>query len=298
MSRIRSIHPGIFTDEAFMSASLAARMLVMGIWGQAWDDGVFEWKPLTLKARIFPVDSVDMTELLTELEGLSFICRFSANDRPYGAIRNFRKWQKPKMPNASGVLPEELRKYVGLKSEDFSNPSPKPPLMEDGGREREEEEEANDQQQPPYDPAAAAAAALNGFPSEDQIEAKCREATGWQGTTGISAIADLMQEGFDLEGRILPLLREQAALNRERKQPPPKRWAYMAKAIRDVSRRVAPAEKRVEQVIVRPLSADWNALVKSGKPESFMRSMSEKHGGFPVLVSELEQVRFAAGRAA
>ena len=51
MSRIRSIHPGLFTDEAFMEASIPARMLIMGLWCEAWDDGVFEIKPLTIKAR-------------------------------------------------------------------------------------------------------------------------------------------------------------------------------------------------------------------------------------------------------
>ena len=69
MARIRSIHPGIFTDEAFASASMAARMLLIGIWTEAYDDGVFEWKPLTLKMKIFPGDSVDINAVLSELGG-------------------------------------------------------------------------------------------------------------------------------------------------------------------------------------------------------------------------------------
>lgn len=114
MARIRSIHPGLFTDEAYMSASLHARLLLPGIWCEAWDDGVIERRPLRLKARIFPADSVDVDELLRELEDLDMLRPFEVEGRKYAAIRNFRKWQNPKTPNSSGVLPVDLREYVGL----------------------------------------------------------------------------------------------------------------------------------------------------------------------------------------
>ena len=68
MSRIRSVHPGLFTDEAFVGVSMAARVLLIGIWTEAWDDGVFEWKPITLKMKIFPADAVDTGALLEDME--------------------------------------------------------------------------------------------------------------------------------------------------------------------------------------------------------------------------------------
>ena len=138
MSRIRSIHPGLFTDEAFMEASIPARMLIMGLWCEAWDDGVFEIKPLTIKARVFPADAVSVLDLLQELERLSFFCRFEADGKVFGAIRNFRKWQRPKTPNKSGVLPDGLRKYVGITDDDSGNVSEKVPQREDEGGRREE----------------------------------------------------------------------------------------------------------------------------------------------------------------
>ena len=121
MARIRSVHPGLFTDEAFMSCGFAARQLIVGLWCEARDDGVFEWKTLTLKARIFPVDNIDVEELLAELESHDIIRRFEAGGKSYGAVRNFRKYQRPKKPNDSGVLPDEFRTYVGL-SEGGSEP--------------------------------------------------------------------------------------------------------------------------------------------------------------------------------
>lgn len=113
MARIRSIHPRIYTDENFVSLSMAARVLLPALWTEAFDDGVFEWKPLTLKMRLFPADPLDLGKLLEELEAASWLRRFDAAGKAYGAIRNFQKWQRPKKPNSSGVLPTDLVAYVG-----------------------------------------------------------------------------------------------------------------------------------------------------------------------------------------
>lgn len=140
MSRIRSIHPGLWTDEAFMALSPLARLLIIGIWTEAYDDGVFDWKPLTLRARIFPVDNVDMVALLDELVAGQFITRQESGDRQVGLVRNFRVFQRPKKPNSSGMLNPEWVNYVGI-CPDSSEPVPnqshtsteKSPQMEDGG---------------------------------------------------------------------------------------------------------------------------------------------------------------------
>ena len=136
MSRIRSVHPGLWTDEAFMSLSAHARLLFIGIWTEAFDDGVFEWKPLTLKARIFPVDTVDVPALLAELVANDCI----AERGKYGLIRNFRHYQRPKKPNSSGLLQADDHEYVGLVPNQFPTGSEEVEQMEDGGGVKEEEE--------------------------------------------------------------------------------------------------------------------------------------------------------------
>ena len=125
-----------------MALSAHARLLFIGLWNEAFDDGVFEWKPLTLKARLFPVDAVSVDELLAEVEAVDFIrpAYSSDGEKRIGLIRNFQKFQRPKKPNSSGMLPDEWRGYVGLKP-DSSEPVPnqfptsgeKSPQMEDGG---------------------------------------------------------------------------------------------------------------------------------------------------------------------
>lgn len=116
MARIRSIHPGIFTNESYASLSIYARELLKGVWCEAWDDGVFEWRPLRLKMRIFPLDAVDVEALLAELVNAKFIVPLEVAGNEYAVIHAFRKWQRPKKPMASGVLPAHLHSYIGLKA--------------------------------------------------------------------------------------------------------------------------------------------------------------------------------------
>lgn len=112
MARIRSIHPGLYTDESFATLTMAARVLIIGIWNHADDGGGFEWKPLTLKMRIFPADNIDVSELLTELEANDIVKKYDVDGKIYGAVRNFGKWQKPKKPSRFCPMPEHVRKYA------------------------------------------------------------------------------------------------------------------------------------------------------------------------------------------
>ena len=170
MPRIRSAHPGLFSDENFMvltvEAPLAA-VLLIGLWTEADDEGVFEWKPLTLKARVLPAISCSIEPLLAALVENRFVMRFEVEGRSYGAVRNFTRWQRPKKPKAIHPKPELVRNYVGLTVAPVGNqfgtggeldtdevdavpPSGEPvgnqfgtggeipPQMEDGGWRREE----------------------------------------------------------------------------------------------------------------------------------------------------------------
>lgn len=151
MARIRSIHPGFFTDQNIVAVSAFARILFLGLGVEADDKGIFEWKPLQLKMRLFPADNVDVAGLLAELEEVGSICKYDMNGRPYGAIRNFRKFQRPKTPNSLHPITPEIEAYVGLvppkaetqdaEAKPFPPKAEIPPQMEDGGGNREEEKE-------------------------------------------------------------------------------------------------------------------------------------------------------------
>lgn len=169
MARIRSIHPGQWTDEDFVSLSFGARLLAIAIRNECDDQGVFEWKPLGIKMRLFAADNVDVESLLAEMVEADVCRQFSEKGKSYGAVRNFRLFQRPKKPNAQFPINDEIRIYVGLSEPDgeppqknkavkdqrsetsyppvphqFPTGSENPPQMEDGGwREGVKEEEPN-----------------------------------------------------------------------------------------------------------------------------------------------------------
>ncbi|GBR26997.1 hypothetical protein AA11826_0002 [Komagataeibacter oboediens DSM 11826] len=118
MARIRSIHPGLWTDEDFVNLSPVARLFYIGIWSEADDQGAFAWKPITLKARILPADNVDALSLLQEMIDSGVIRKADDDGSPIGLLKNFCKWQRPKKPVLHFTVPEELRAFVGLKDED------------------------------------------------------------------------------------------------------------------------------------------------------------------------------------
>lgn len=144
MARIRSIHPGFFTDEQVMQLSVdcpLAVMLLLGIWSEADDAGIFEWKPLTLKARAVPAAG-DIGSLLAALEAGNFIRRYELGGREYGAVRNFKHFQRPKKPKTIHPTTPYIEAYVGTSSEpvgnQFGTGGEKSPQMEDGGGRRED----------------------------------------------------------------------------------------------------------------------------------------------------------------
>lgn len=114
MSRIRSIHPGLWTDEAFATLSDAAGLLLLALGTEADDQGVFPWKPAVLRMRLRPAKDGDIEPLLEELLKAGWLKRFSAEGRAYGAIRNFRRHQRPREPVTHHPLPPRLAAFVGL----------------------------------------------------------------------------------------------------------------------------------------------------------------------------------------
>lgn len=142
MARIRSIHPSIHTDEAYAALSHGAWRLAVGILNECDDQGVFEWKPITLKMRILPAHNDDVAALLAELEANDIVRRFDIDGRSFGAVRNFIKYQRPKSPKYAHAIPAHLRIYVGLSAASGEiEPDDAPPIPRNGevGPQRKEE---------------------------------------------------------------------------------------------------------------------------------------------------------------
>ncbi len=113
MARIRSLHPGQWSDEDFVAMSMSARLLALAVRNICDDHGVFEWKPLTLKMLAFPADNLDVQPLLDEMLAHNTVMKFTVGARTYGAVRNFMKWQRPKKPAFTHPTTPEVLQYVG-----------------------------------------------------------------------------------------------------------------------------------------------------------------------------------------
>lgn len=74
---MRGFKPEIWTDEKFVELQPLARLLFMGLWTYACDNGHVDDRPAQIKMRVLPADSCDVNELLEEIAALGMITRSS-----------------------------------------------------------------------------------------------------------------------------------------------------------------------------------------------------------------------------
>lgn len=72
---MRGIKPEIWTDERFVELSPYARLLFVGMWHYACDNGHLDDKPKQIKMRVLPTDSADASELIEEMVDLGMVDR-------------------------------------------------------------------------------------------------------------------------------------------------------------------------------------------------------------------------------
>jgi len=106
-----------------MSMSAYAKAAWPTLWTECDDQGIFEWKPVVLKARLLPADPVDFSALLDEYISLGCVQKFESGGKSYGAVRNFRRYQRPKKPNSTFPITPEIETYVSSR-EPSSEPVP------------------------------------------------------------------------------------------------------------------------------------------------------------------------------
>lgn len=128
MARIRSIKPDFWTDEHIVELSPWARLLFIGLWNFADDDGRMEYSPKRIKMQIFPSDSIEVSELFGEIRRENLIVVYVVDGKEYLQIKNFAKHQKvdkrtpSRHPPCPGVTP---------------NPPELPPSVPTEGKGRE-----------------------------------------------------------------------------------------------------------------------------------------------------------------
>ena len=70
MARKRMVSPEIWTDDKIIELTIEERLLFIGMWNFADDEGVMTNKPKQIKAQIFPIDDIthgDVSDMLLSL---------------------------------------------------------------------------------------------------------------------------------------------------------------------------------------------------------------------------------------
>ena len=90
MPKIRGVKPDYWTDDDIVELSIPARLLFIGLWNYACDNGHLQDKPRQIKIRVMPGDDVSVPELLRELEEKERIRRVDG----WITVPNLAKHQK------------------------------------------------------------------------------------------------------------------------------------------------------------------------------------------------------------
>jgi hypothetical protein len=140
------IQPGIWTDEGFLSLSIAARLMFIGMISGADDEGRGLATDRCLKASVFPADDVTLEQVRTyrdEVAAAVNVKLYDVDGKKYyecSKWRNHQRLERPSksiipappddarkdtgtIPESSGTLPAELKKEV--KEEKEGNTAPK-----------------------------------------------------------------------------------------------------------------------------------------------------------------------------
>ncbi len=106
MARIRTIKPEFFEDEGLAKLPPHDRLMFIGTWLLADKNGVLEYRPDWIKAKIFPYEhgeTTDVSQVLPRLVSGRYLVHYEVDGKEYLAVRNFGKHQRITGKEAEGV---------------------------------------------------------------------------------------------------------------------------------------------------------------------------------------------------
>ncbi len=124
MARIRSVKPDFWEDEKVGEMSLAARLLFIGTWNLADDEGLLRWTPDYINASLFMYDDFTVRKvraLMDELEAAGGIHPYKGpTQQRLGWIVNFHRHQRINRPQpgkfpAPSLQNAEVRLAYGIR---------------------------------------------------------------------------------------------------------------------------------------------------------------------------------------
>ena len=94
MARTRSIKPSFFKNEYLAECEPMARLLFIGLWTLADSQGRMEFRPMRIKAEVFPYENCDIIGLLKQLADKGFVRAYESGDVKVLEIPTFGDHQR------------------------------------------------------------------------------------------------------------------------------------------------------------------------------------------------------------
>jgi hypothetical protein len=91
MARIRNIKPDFWTDEKLVELETWERLLFIGLWNFADDEGYMPYSPKRIKMQVFPGDSLEVSRGVQSLISIGAVELF---DSEFGPVLHVSKWSK------------------------------------------------------------------------------------------------------------------------------------------------------------------------------------------------------------
>ncbi len=118
MARIRSIKPEFWTSGQVLECSTNARLMFIGLWNFADDEGRHPYRPKQIKAQIFPSDSMsekDILGMLLELSKNGLITTYTIDNEQYLLINGWhhQRIDKPQPAKYPPPLQDDSGNILG-----------------------------------------------------------------------------------------------------------------------------------------------------------------------------------------
>lgn len=136
MARMRTIKPEFWTDDEIVDLDILAKLLYIGLWNFADDDGYFEASARRIKRLIFPDNDYDVATALEALVASERIGLFDSDQGRIYRVLRFKEHQRPQHPTPTKYT--NIRAVSGNPHEDSGEVMSPHPVEESRGGESSE----------------------------------------------------------------------------------------------------------------------------------------------------------------
>lgn len=131
MARKRMIDPNIWQSEDFSKLSTLAKLVFIGLFSLADDEGRGRCNPVYLKSTLFPYEecirSADIDKTLSEISSNMSVIFYSCDGSNYYSLYNWNTWQKIDRPSQSKI--PDYNKEIMQRLFDEHSTKPRRPIV-------------------------------------------------------------------------------------------------------------------------------------------------------------------------